>query len=127
MGKIKRILLVDDDSLSNLYTKFIFGRYNKALEINTCSNGQEAINYLQNAGPPPDLIILDINMPLVNGFEFLDWLSLSPFQETCVVMFSTSDMEEDIRLSLQYKQVVEYIEKPFDLKKVEALFDKIDG
>ena len=42
-------------------------------------------------------------------------------------MFSTSDMEEDIRLSLQYKQVVEYIEKPFDLQKVEALFDKIDG
>ena len=127
MGKIKRILLVDDDKLSNLYTKFILTRYNKALEINICLNGQEAVNYLQNSGPPPDLIILDINMPLVNGFEFLNWLSQSPFQETCVVMYSTSDREEDIKLSQQYKQVVEYIEKPFDLQKIKVLFDKIDG
>ncbi|MDN5214522.1 response regulator [Fulvivirgaceae bacterium BMA12] len=126
MSKIKRILLVDDDSLTNLFTKFILGRYNKELEINVCLNGEEAINYLQTTDSPPDLIILDINMPLINGFEFLDWQSQSSFQETCVVMYSTSDREEDIKLSLQYKQVVEYIEKPFDLQKIKVLFDKID-
>ncbi len=127
MSKIKRILLVDDDNLTNLFTKFILSRYNKELEINICLNGEEAINYLQTADAPPDLIILDINMPLINGFEFLDWQSQSPFQETCVVMYSTSDREEDIKQSLQYKQVVEYIEKPFDLQKIEVLFSKIDN
>lgn len=127
MSKIKRILLVDDDNLTNLFTKFILGRYNKELEINVCLNGQEAINYLQATDSPPDLIILDVNMPLVDGFEFLDWQSQSSFQETCVVMYSTSDREEDIKLSLQYKQVVEYIEKPFDLEKVKELFEKIEN
>lgn len=127
MGKIKRVLLVDDDDLSNLYTKFILRRYNKDLGIDICPNGQEAINHLQTTDSPPDLILLDINMPLINGFEFLDWQSRGPFQETPVVMYSTSDREEDIKLSLQYRQVVEYVEKPFDLRRIKGLFEKLDG
>ncbi|MDN5204304.1 response regulator [Fulvivirgaceae bacterium BMA10] len=127
MSKIKRILLVDDDNVTNLFTKFVLDRYNKELEIDICLNGQEAINYLQTTDLLPDLIILDINMPLLNGFEFLDWQSQSSFQEICVVMYSTSDRDEDIQLSLQYKQVVEYIEKPFDLQQIEELFNKIEN
>lgn len=125
MAEIKRILLIDDDETTNFFTEYILGRYNKGFDIDICLNGKAGVDYLKSTEHLPDLILLDINMPLMNGFEFLEWQSNSPFREIRVVMYSSSKNEDDLIQANKHKQVVGYVEKPFDLDTVKALFEEI--
>ena len=80
LPKLNLILLVDDDDTTNHVNKRLLTRLNIAHEIKTFSNGQEAILYLnESCGPAkkpentcPDLIFLDIKMPVMDGFSFLE-------------------------------------------------------
>ena len=73
---LKLILLVDDDEATNFLHKIMINDAGCAQGIHVAKNGKEAIEYLTNAiegkYPQPDLIFLDINMPVMNGWEFLD-------------------------------------------------------
>ena len=125
MIKPERILLVDDDDTSNLLTSIILKR-NIDAEVHSLLNGKEAIDYLSELKEGyPDLIFLDINMPLVNGFEFLEW-----FHENCmkmkayVTMYSSSNREEDKEKAFAYDRVIHYIEKPINKEKISYLLNK---
>ncbi|RYZ00155.1 MAG: response regulator [Chitinophagaceae bacterium] len=69
-------------------------------ELAHAKNGSEVISYLQGAkGPVPCLIVLDLNMPIMDGKETLLWLKDSePFREIPTMIFTTSSREEDIKL-----------------------------
>ncbi|MEL7005719.1 MAG: response regulator, partial [Bacteroidota bacterium] len=64
-----KILLVDDDDTYLFLTSKILEHIFSECEITTCLNGQEAIDFLEKGSP--DVIFLDINMPVMNGWEFL--------------------------------------------------------
>ena len=78
MKKLNCILLIDDSEEDNLYHKIIITKAGVAVQIKTVSTGTQALEYLKNTKhdpaqyPIPDLIFLDINMPGMNGFEFLE-------------------------------------------------------
>ena len=73
MDKYKKILLVDDDETSNFLNELLIKGMDIVEEVSIASNGQEALNYLENeSGSFPQLIFLDLNMPVMDGFEFLE-------------------------------------------------------
>ena len=74
MGKLKSVLLVDDDDTTNFLNTFFINQVDTTLEVNVVQNGKEAIDFLilnRKEEIWPCLLILDTNMPVMNGWEFL--------------------------------------------------------
>ena len=114
MGEPIRILLVEDSEDDRFITSYVLRKRWPELEILTAWNGEEAIEVLEGCGDrPPDLILLDINMPLMNGHEFLDcWFGERGMTTPTVVMLSSSDQRRDVGRAGGYPPVREYLVKP---------------
>ncbi len=106
-----RILLVEDNFEHLRLTKYILRHNNVLGEVYVVRDGQEAIDYLQNknqfadpvANPRPDLILLDLNIPRINGREVLRLIKSDPvLKSISVVVLSSSDREEDVTYSYEY-------------------------
>ena len=121
MIQLKNVLLIDDDEINNFITRnFIYASDKISFhQITEFSNGEDALIYL--AGNRDflnalDLIILDINMPRMDGFEFLKALPrLSPMTDTAnipIMMLSSSIRHEDKVKSLSFYNVKAYVSKP---------------
>lgn len=123
MKKIS-IMVVDD----NYAERYILSRFIQDLDysfhVTEKENGLEAINYFTEFDAnneidpeifPPDIIFLDINMPILDGFEFLDKLNSfkqeKQFEKTYVMMLSTSALDEEIEKALSYDFVSDYLVK----------------
>lgn len=124
---IKSILIVDDSESDQFLCKRIIQKYNADIEILQAYNGEEALELLRTTGERPSLILLDINMPKMNGHEFLEAYKKELGEETKVVlMLTTSDNPEDKEKALAYDNVKIYFTKSLtelDLEKAEALLD----
>ncbi len=99
MNIINKVLLIDDDPVINMVHTHIIKKTNKVKEVVKAENGLEALNYLSQLHnknfSQPELIFLDINMPVMNGWEFLkkyDQLVID--KKAIVVIFKTSKISE---------------------------------
>ncbi len=132
MKSIKCILLVDDDATTNFLNEELISDLGIAEEVHIALNGQEALDYLNRKGkfktssknkyPRPNLIFLDINMPLMGGFEFLENYDKLPEErkaEVVIIFLTTSDSHKDKLKQINNDIVRDFIEKP--LKKEELL------
>lgn len=91
------ILLVDDDKIERLKFKKVCQKINFESNIFEAKNGENALTLLANSKNSFDLIISDLNMPRMNGFEFLTALKKNPkFKNIPVVIMSTSDRKCDL-------------------------------
>jgi CheY-like chemotaxis protein len=127
MSKLNKVLIVDDDEISNYITEMLLTTSGLAAKVEWLTNGRAAIEYFESTAlPGPDLVLVDINMPLTNGFEFLEWMESNGFSGmTKFAMFSSSRREEDRLRSTQYSDVIDYIEKPlscFQLCNTQQFF-----
>lgn len=127
--KLKKILLVDDDDTSNLLTTMVISDMNITEGVDVASNGEEALNYMiENchnivAGEQkkcPGLILLDINMPIMDGFEFLEAYKsrLDIDGKIPVVMLSSSSNSKDFDRAKTF-DVKGYIVKPLNEEKLQ--------
>jgi len=113
------VLLVEDNEGDILLTQEALLEGEIAKEIQVVKDGWEAIQYLQKSdayklATTPDLIILDINLPKLNGFEVLKKIRSSKVTEDIpVIMLSTSTQEIDMKNSIKYRANC-YISKPVD-------------
>ncbi len=113
------ILLVDDDETTNYVNKRLLTQLNVAKEIKIMTNGQEALTYLQNVaagngGVNPDLIFLDIKMPIMDGFSFLDAFEkhdMGSEKPIIVMMLTSSASFYDLERLKNYKKVKKHISK----------------
>jgi len=135
MEKIQCILLVDDDATTNFLNEELILEMGIAEEVHVALNGQEALDYINLKGkfktkknqtyPRPNIIFLDINMPVMDGFEFLiayNKLPKSKKAEVLVVFLTTSDSHKDKLKVIDNKLVYDYIEKPLRKEKLHKLY-----
>ncbi len=132
MVHLNCILLVDDDSATNFLNKRLLKKNGMADTIQIARNGVEAMDYLTRAYqgdedcPVPDLILLDINMPMVNGWEFLERYESLPedFKKSIsIFMLTTSLREDDVEQSKKWQVVKGFIQKPLTQ---QAVFESLE-
>ena len=126
--KLNCILLVDDNSSDNRYHQIIINEMNITKRIDVVLDGEEALDYLKKENQtPPDLIFLDINMPKVNGWEFLEASQkLSPEKKakTVIVMLTTSENPEDMKRVEQFSEIKGFNSKPLTEEMVNEILDQ---
>ncbi|MGZ5281931.1 MAG: response regulator [Bacteroidia bacterium] len=134
MEKLKNILLVDDDEITNYINSDLILELDIADKVSIAHNGREALDYLIKAHNAPeagyivpDLIFLDINMPVMNGFQFLEdyyYLLGDKKLSTIVTMLTTSLIKEEVSRALNMVHVVKgYIEKPLTKEIIMQIYN----
>lgn len=122
----KRILLIDDDIQLNKIHEKILPSSGLATEVHTALNGKEAIEYLEarieKGYPLPNVIIVDLDMPVMNGFEFIDRFNAMaiPGKNAIEVIVFTSSINPSDRTKALAKGVRHFLNKPY---LVRALHD----
>ncbi|HZY79569.1 MAG TPA: response regulator [Cyclobacteriaceae bacterium] len=118
------ILVVDDDKEDQLILQEYFAESGITGKVIYLDNGEVTINHLE--GIPEDdelprLIVLDLNMPVLNGTQTLLYLKREPrFKKIPVIIFSTSENEDDRRKCLSYG-AVDYLVKPMSYEEGQAI------
>jgi CheY-like chemotaxis protein len=126
------VLLVEDDEGDVLMTREAFEFYKIRNPLHVVSDGEQALQFLRRTGPfadapRPGLILLDVNLPRVNGLEVLAELKQDPqLLLIPVVMLTTSKAEEDILRSYKLHANA-YVSKPVDFENFLAAIRQIDG
>ena len=110
MDKRQKILIVDDAEFNRVILKEILGETYNYLEA---ENGNQAIQIVEE-NPEIDLMLLDINMPQMNGFGVLEWMNrLQWIDETPVIMISSEESVDTMRKAYEMG-ITDYITRPFD-------------
>lgn len=116
--RLGRIMLVDDDTFDIMMYKRIIARSGLVDEIVSFASAEEALAYLLDPeSPGVELILLDINMPIMTGFDFMEAASkaLGPdFGIPVVMMLTTSISERDRDRAATFSPIKAYLNKPLD-------------
>jgi CheY-like chemotaxis protein len=115
------IWIIDDDDIFQFITRKSIEKIDKNRNIITFSNGQEAIKSINQTQEIPDVILLDINMPIMDGWEFLnkyEGLGNSNDKNTHIYMVSSSIDSKDLDKAQNSIHITDYITKPIDENKM---------
>jgi CheY-like chemotaxis protein len=131
------ILCVDDDPITLMLCKKVIGKTLFSNEIITAQNGEQALHYFDAIKKSdtdkalqklPQLIFLDLNMPVMGGWEFLECFSSSDYSDfdtiKVVVLSSTID-PEDLEKAKKYPMVIDFLSKPITIAMLDYLTIKI--
>lgn len=134
MKKFDAILLVDDDESTNYLHTMYLEEWEVTENIYTALNGQEAIDFLTTnkdfQASNRSLILLDVNMPIMNGFEFLEqYEKLSDeFKASIVVVMLTSSLHaKDQAAARGFKDLGGYINKPLSYERMVEILKELEG
>ena len=132
-NKPLQILIIDDDEINNFIAARLIDKIPVKTLVSTRLNGLEGLNYiktnLNDAEKLPDIIFLDINMPVMNGWEFLDeYEQIKPQlgKEICINMLSSSVYNDDIEKAKTYHTVNKFISKPLTVEKIKELYQSLN-
>ncbi len=128
MNKLNCILLVEDEPVTNFLHRIVVQDANCTEEIVIKENGQEAMDYLLNPHKTtPEIIFLDLNMPIMNGWEFLEAYSKIHEDERAkavIITLSTSLNSSDYKRASELNVVSGFQNKPLSAQIVKDIIDK---
>lgn len=135
MKNVNCILLVDDDESDNFFHTLTIKEAEFCTQIKIATDGRHALDYILKAlknehadeFPKPDIIFLDINMPRMDGFDFLDeYILLDETQMSgiVIIMLTTSMNPYDMEKAMKYKVVRDYRNKPLTTEMLEEITGK---
>ncbi len=130
MKDVKQIMILDDDGTINFVTEKLLLHYNKNYQVTSFTDPDIALASLKDkynhAELLPDIIFLDINMPKLSGFDFLDRVAQYGFgNKMQVIMYTSSNSILDKKKSELYKNVIGYMEKPFSAHAYNKMLDTV--
>ncbi len=128
------IILVDDDKITNFINKQVIKRADLDVTVKVNNSVIEALSYLQGIDehtveeyPRPGIIFLDINMPGMNGWDFIDEYKKLPEQQKkriVIAMLTTSINPDDESVANQTPEINMYLKKPLTVKKLESTINR---
>lgn len=129
---INKILCVDDDSISLTISKLLLKRTGFTNDVVTAVDGSDALDYFkdlfatssQPVEDSPSLILLDINMPVMNGWEFLEAyipLFADKLPNTIVIILSSTIDPEDFSRAKKFPVVAQFVSKPLSVENLAEL------
>lgn len=135
---LNKILCIDDDPITLMLCKMVITKALFSNEIITATNGEEALHYFNTlkqsklssklSAEQPQLIFLDLNMPVMGGWEFLDSFvteDYSDFNTTKVIVLSSTIDPEDLEKAKRYPMVIDFLSKPITKGMLEYIQNKI--
>ena len=128
-----KILIIDDDEINNFIATKLISRIEPVADVFTCLNGEEGIDFLKShineREELPDVILLDINMPVMNGWGFLDTFEKIKDsivgKKIMINMLSSSVYNDDITKAETYSTVSKFISKPLTIDKIKEIYSSL--
>ena len=127
MRQIPKILLIDDEESANFLHKAIIRHSKCADEVVAATRGMEALSYLEeemNGGILPDLIFLDVNMPNMSGWEFIDVYKEYNIKFPVLVMLTSSIDPRDVQKANDIDVISAFRSKPLTFDTLGEIMDE---
>ncbi len=126
---MKKVLLIDDDKVSNFLSSLIIKKTLIAEVVKECSDGQEGLDFLRSLNEIseiPDILFLDLNMPVLDGWQFLNEFGLLDKRvQMPIYILTSSNYEGDLIKSKEFDAVKGYIVKPLSKDLATAIFEQM--
>ena len=123
-------MLIDDNDDDNFFHERTIKKFDDTIQIVIKNDGLQAINYLKEkseCNALPDLIFLDLNMPVMNGWGFLDEyekLSADFQAKVVVVMLTTSENPDDMKMAMKNEVNSDFKTKPLTVSMLEEILNE---
>ena len=130
----EQILCIDDDPITLMLCKKVIAKSSFSQEVISAHNGEEALSHFNNLkynnkiSKKPELIFLDLNMPVMGGWEFLDHFTsqaYSEFNSAKVFVLSSTIDPEDLAKAKKYPIIIDFLSKPITQAMLEYLKKKM--
>jgi CheY-like chemotaxis protein len=134
---LEQILCIDDDPITLMLCKKVIAKSSFSKEIITAPNGEEALHHFNTlkynnknkVSKKPELIFLDLNMPVMGGWEFLDHFTskaYSEFNTAKVIVLSSTIDPQDLAKAKKYPIIIDFLSKPITKPMLEYLKKKME-
>ncbi|GAA4306982.1 response regulator [Nibribacter koreensis] len=130
---LKKVVLIDDDEIALMLCELVIEQNDFTQEVVKLANGKQGLDFFENQATglqqgggkeTPSLVFLDLNMPIMNGWDFLDGFSenyQTLFPETRVVVLSSTVDPQDFVRAKQYGFVADFLNKPLSDEAISSL------
>lgn len=127
MRKVSLTYIIDDDNIFVFVLKKILEKNENFDQVLDFKNGEEVLNILSDKNNAfPNVILLDINMPVIDGWQFLEQIEKLPNKEKLNVFIMSSSIDaNDIEKSKSFSTVKDFISKPINNDKLNKLIESI--
>ncbi len=122
-----KILLIDDDFMSSTYTSLMLKKIHPKVEVVCFNNAQDGLCFLKDVNQAkPNYIFLDLNMPGMNGWDFIDELQRMNLNIEVIITTSSNDINDRER-SKSYSGISDFFIKPIGVEYTKTLFSRVQA